>query len=323
MQSLSVPRNASALSVVVVANLFMFFFMQSQGIKAVFGAAVTTTVLASLFCWNTLFDGLKIRTEKSLSVKTVFLGVFPVVNLFYHWSQTVVDLFAILLTSVQVFAPLYLASVSKRLEDGVLFDLAAIFFLYIIPSNFSEILWIASDGTPVEGFGFVVSIVAGVVIFKDSVIESRGLPLALNKVDLSGSVMIVGCAAAFYVLWGALFKGGLTPATAFNWQQVLPFGWCGYLLSAVFIEFIYRALFLNWALKISRSLSFSVFFSALVYGMLESGYLESGDTRALAAAVVFGICSGLAYIKLGSLTVGILAHTGFVMILAALRSGAG
>ena len=190
--------------------------------------------------------------------------------------------------------------------------------LFLVPTYYdaSEI-WVLADGTPVTSLPLLVSAISAVIIFKRKLDGFFHLPFGLSKQEIMGSLFVVVATTAS-LMFIKTFFGESASLQKLNWSQVLPFGWFIYVVPALFSEIIYRAVFMNWVVKITGSFSLGLFVSAIAYGYFETGFMSSGNKIAFISGISLGVFNGIAYDRIGSLTVPVLANVGFIATLVLL-----
>ena len=190
--------------------------------------------------------------------------------------------------------------------------------LFAIPVFFdASQSWVINNSRPTEAIPLLISAISAVVIFKPRLGNAFHLPFDIDREKLLTALFVIVATVSCLVFFKA-FAGSKTVVGDLNWSSVLPFGWVTYIIPAVFAEVIFRGVLMNWAEKVTGSLSLAIAVSAIAYGLLETGYLVNESKLALVAGICLGVFNGLAYHKSRSLTAPILGNVGFVIILAIL-----
>ena len=297
------------------SNIFLVAFAGSVSGVSLFFSVLTVSVLSLSSCWFFLFDGFSYSGDKEFKVSIGFLTFIVLLNGFFSWSQGALNLNGMLITASQTLIPYLIVFSGKRVSDNLLFDFAAMILLFIIPTYFGSTgVWVLKDGTPISSLPLLVSAMSAVVVFKSKLGDLFHLPLGLSKQELMGALFVVAATIASLIFVKAFF-GESASVEGLNWQKVLPFGWFTYVIPALFSEIIYRAVFMNWVTKITGSFSMGLVTSAILFGYFETGFIYSSNKIALASGILLGVFNGIAYQRVGSLTVPLLANIGFISTL--------
>lgn len=318
MAALTIPRNITSLLLIVFSNIFLVAVAGSIGGLHLFFAVLTATILTGITSWVFLFDGFRFHGEHEFKGSIGVLSILVLLHGFFGWSQGRLDLHAMLVTASQSLVPYLIVFIGKKFSDNLLFDFSAMTLLFAVPTLFDTAdLWVLSNGTPLPVVSLLVSAISSVVIFKFKLSEMFHLPLGVSRQEFIGAIFVIAATVSSMVFLKA-FLGESSTVKGLNWSIVLPFGWFTYVIPALFSEVIYRGVFMNWIVRVTGSFSFGLVVSSIMFGIFETGFLQSSNQIALFSGVFLGFFNGIAYQRIGSLTVPILANVGFISTLALL-----
>ncbi|MDB2447272.1 hypothetical protein N9W79_01465 [bacterium] len=318
MHGLALPKNIASLALIAFSNVLLIAFSGALAGWSLFFAVLNISVISGMASWFFIFDGFQFSGEGEFKASAGVLSSMVLLNGFFSWSQGHLNLNSMLITSAQSIVPYMIIFSGKRVADNLLFDLAAIGLLFSVPTLFdASELWVLKNGTPISALPLLISAMSAVVIFKFKLTDMFYLPLGISKQEFVGALFVVAATISSLVFVKA-FSGQTASVEGLNWATIFPFGWVAYVIPALFGEILYRAVLMNWVTKVSGSFSMGLVVSAVLFAVFESGYLMSDNNIALYSGFFLGLFNGIAYHRVGSLTVPVLANVGYISTLVLL-----